>query len=175
MTTAPLIAAGAIGVWTWLAGGPPLWMAATCALGWTLVALAWIDWRSSRLPDVLTLPLLLAGLVLAWMQGPDDLAASTIGAIAGYAALAGVDQVYYLVRGQHGLGRGDAKLLAAGGAWLGWEALPFTVLLAALTGLLLAGAQRVGGRTVTRQTAMPFGPALALGIWLVRLYGVPGA
>ncbi len=78
------------------------------------------------------------------------------------------------MRGREGLGRGDAKLLAAGGAWLGWEALPWVVLLAAVLGLALALLQRARGMALTRETALPFGPSLALAIWIVRLHGFPG-
>jgi leader peptidase (prepilin peptidase)/N-methyltransferase len=78
------------------------------------------------------------------------------------------------LRGREGLGQGDAKLLAAGGAWLGWEALPWVVLLAAMLGLALALFRRARGVALTRETALPFGPPLALAIWIIRLHGFPG-
>jgi leader peptidase (prepilin peptidase)/N-methyltransferase len=84
-----------------------------------------------------------------------------------------VNLCYRRLRGRDGLGRGDAKLLAAGGAWLGWSALPWVVLLAALLGLLLALLQRLRGERLTAETAVPFGPALALAIWLIWIYGLP--
>lgn len=160
--------------WAALVDADPLVLAGNCLLGWVLLALAWIDWHSMRLPDRLTLPLLALGLLLTWLTDRDDLAAHLIGAIAGYASFALIGLSYRYLRGHEGLGRGDAKLLAAGGAWLGWEALPMTVLLATLLGLALALLRQVGGRQVTRRTVMPFGPMLALAIWLIRLYGAPG-
>ena len=143
------------------------------ALGWTLLALAWIDWRQLRLPDALTLPLLAAGLAAAGLEGAGALLSGVIGALAGYATLRLVAEGYLRLRGREGLGQGDAKLLAAGGAWLGWEALPWVVPLAAFLGLALAALQHARGATLTRQTAVPFGPPLALAIWLIRLHGFP--
>lgn len=146
-----------------------------CLLGWWLLALAWIDWQRMRLPDLLTLPLLAVGLAATALEMPDELTASVIGVVVGYAALRLVDLGYRGLRGREGLGQGDAKLLAVGGAWLGWEALSWVVLLAAVLGLALAVFQRACGVTLTRDTALPFGPPLALAIWIVRLYGFPGS
>lgn len=172
----PVVAGGAgaalVVISAALATTNPVVLAANCVLGWTLLALAWIDLRALRLPDWLTLPLLMFGLVMAWHDGEDPFLSAAFGAAAGYAVFAAVGFVYRIVRGQEGLGRGDAKLLAAGGAWIGWESLPMTVLLAALTGLGIALAARVGGSAVTRDTVVPFGPPLAFGIWIMRLYDV---
>jgi leader peptidase (prepilin peptidase) / N-methyltransferase len=145
-----------------------------CILGWTLLALAWIDWHTLRLPDALTLPLLLAGLGAAWLESRSAVFAGVVGALVGYAALVAVGICYRAVRGEEGLGRGDAKLLAAGGAWLGWAPLPWVVLGAALLGLLLALLHRVRGTPLTGTTALPFGPPLALAIWMIWLFGAPG-
>ena len=94
---------------------------ATALLGWWLLALALIDLRSWRLPDVLTLPLVVAGLVAAWLDflPGTGLARAIAGAVLGYVALAGIAWVYRRLRHREGLGLGDAKLLAAAGAWLG--------------------------------------------------------
>ena len=144
-----------------------LW--ADCGLGWTLLALAWIDARHMILPDVLTLPLLLAGLGVTLLLAPNSLVGNTLGAIAGYVGFRTIALLYYWLRGRHGLGEGDAKLLAAAGAWTGIAALPTIVLGAALTGiattllLALAGRRNIAGQ-------MPFGPSLALAILLVRLF-----
>jgi leader peptidase (prepilin peptidase)/N-methyltransferase len=146
-----------------------------CAFGWSLLALALIDWQRMRLPDLLTLPLLAVGLAMTVLEMPGELLSSIIGAFAGYAALRLIDWGYRGLRGREGLGQGDAKLLAAGGAWLGWEALPWVVLLAAGLGLALALFERARGVALTRETALPFGPALALAIWIVRLHGFPGS
>jgi leader peptidase (prepilin peptidase) / N-methyltransferase len=161
LIAAAVIATGADGVALW----------AGCGLGWTLLALAWIDWDVFLLPDVLTLPLLVAGLVEAWLDAPWDLTDRTIGAIAGYAGLRLVGAVYHRFRGRAGLGQGDAKLLAAGGAWLGWPVLGHVLLLAAVLGMGLAVARRVRGQAMTAGTAVPFGPPLAAAIfflWLVE-------
>jgi prepilin signal peptidase PulO-like enzyme (type II secretory pathway) len=151
----------------------PLWILSSCLLGWSLLALGWIDWHALRLPDALTLPLLGVGLAVAWLDSPAQFYDGLIGAIAGYAALVLLGFLYRLLRHRDGLGRGDAKLLAAGGAWLGWPALPAIVLLAALLGLLLALLQRLRGARLTAMTAIPFGPPLAAAIWLIWIYGSP--
>jgi len=153
------VAAGATG-WA-------LWTG--CGLGWTVLALAWIDWEQFWLPDVLTLPLLVAGLLVTWFDAPWMLTDCAIGAIAGYLAFRILGRVYELVRKREGLGQGDAKLLAAAGAWLGWQALAPLVLLAALIGLGFALAARLRGGTMTAATALPFGPALAAALWALWL------
>lgn len=157
------LAAVAIGVLSlWLLPVPDAWVAAL--LGWWLLALALIDLRTWRLPDALTLPLLVAGLGAAALHQPPEtpLIGALAGAAAGYGVLAGLGYVYRRLRGRDGLGLGDAKLLAAAGAWLGLASLPWVVLAAALLGLLLALAQR---RPLQAETAVPFGPALALAFW----------
>jgi leader peptidase (prepilin peptidase)/N-methyltransferase len=149
--------------------GPALW--AACALGWTLLALAWIDWEHFWLPDVLVLPLLLAGLACTWALAPWALADHALAAAFGYAGLRLAGWLYAWRRGVEGIGQGDAKLLAAAGAWLGLLALPRVILLAALGGLLIAGGLRLAGRPVGRATALPFGTALAAATWLIFLAG----
>ncbi len=150
-------------------GDAALW--ATCALGWTLMALAWIDARHFVLPDVLTLPLLLGGLAACASLEPWALQDHLVGTVLGYCGLRGVALAYRALRGREGVGAGDAKLLAACGAWLGWAALPDVLLLAALAGLAVAGAMWLRGRAVGRATAVPFGPALAAACWALRLWG----
>lgn len=161
----------------WAAAVPqaPAHLAASCLLGWGLLWLAWIDWHSLRLPNHLTLPLLAVGLAVTYLLWPEALAGHLVGALAGYAVLAGVAHLYRLAKGRQGLGLGDAKLLAAGGAWLGWQPLPATVLVATGLTLLLVLALHLAGRRVTRDLALPFGPPLAMAIWLVWLYGDPFA
>lgn len=154
-------------------GGDRLSLLLDGALGCGLLALAWIDWQQMRLPDVLTLPLLALGLMATALTTPQDLASSIVGAAAGYAAIRLIDGGYRALRGRSGLGQGDAKLLAAGGAWLGWEALPRVALLAALLGLALAVVRHARGVALTRETAVPFGPPLALAIWIARVHGFP--
>jgi len=168
------VAAALVALWAAAADADWLRLGVDCALGWSLLALAWIDWQRMRLPDFLTLPLLVVGLLAAALEMPDELSASIIGAVVGYAGLRLIDWGYRGLRGREGLGQGDAKLLAAGGAWLGWEALPWVVLLAAMLGLALALFHRARGVALTRETTLPFGPPLALAIWIIRLHGFPG-
>jgi leader peptidase (prepilin peptidase) / N-methyltransferase len=168
----PLIelAALAVALWaTFLLSG---WLLlATAALGWTLLALAVIDWRHELLPDALTLPLIPAGLAVAYAIDPDRVLPHAIGAAAGFLAFAALALAYERLRGREGLGLGDAKLLAAAGAWLGWAALPSVVVVGAVSGLLLALLQAARGRRLEAGSRLPFGPHLALGFWLVWLYG----
>jgi leader peptidase (prepilin peptidase) / N-methyltransferase len=182
-TIAPMhlaIELAAIGVACWAAWVLPdttmLWIG--CGLGWTLLALGWIDWDNMVLPDVLTLPLLLLGLVATWILAPallaDRLLADHVGAaVAGYLAFRALEIGYRRLRGRDGLGRGDAKLLAAAGAWVGLQALPLVVLGGALAGLCAALFMRLRGTRVSATTALPFGPGLALALWVVWLYAVP--
>ncbi len=144
---------------------------AGAGLAAALIALSVIDVRTFRLPDVLTLPLMVAGLILATALEWDEPGLRVAAALAGFAAFAGLGWVYRRWRGHDGLGLGDAKLMAAAGAWTGLEALPSVVLWAcglALGALLVA---RLRGLDLTRRTAIPFGPFLALGIWIVWLMG----
>ncbi|MEI9997221.1 MAG: A24 family peptidase [Rhizomicrobium sp.] len=151
-------------------------LAASCLLGWTLLTLAAIDWRTGFLPDVLTLPLIAAGLAIAYLLDPGSLAEHAIGAAAGFIVFAVLSETYRRLRGRDGLGLGDAKLLAASGAWLGWGALPSVVLFAAIAGLALVLARRLTGHAVQAAARIAFGPALAAATWIVWLYGplVPG-
>ncbi|HET7880188.1 MAG TPA: A24 family peptidase [Acetobacteraceae bacterium] len=140
-----------------------------CALGWTVLTLAWIDWDHMLLPDVLTLPLILAGLVATLIFDPASVTDHAGAAAVGYAAFRGIDLVYRRLRGHDGLGQGDAKLLAAGGAWLGLAALPVVVFTAAVCGLLLAAGLRIAGHAMHRTAMIPFGPPLCAAIWAVWL------
>ena len=163
------LAALAVAAWAaTMDDGPRLW--ADCALGWTLLALAWIDAEHMILPDVLTLPLIPAGLAWSLWMEPEALGDRAIGAAAGYLALRLIELAYRRLRGRDGLGQGDAKLLAAGGAWLGWQGLGPVVLAAALGGLAAAAVAALRGRKIDAATALPFGPFLAGAIWLVWLY-----
>ena len=160
------LSAVTIALWAAASGesGALLW--AGCALGWTLLGLAWIDAVSLRLPDVLTLPLLLAGLTEAAALEPDALAGRVVGAVSAYAGLWLLAWVYRRLRGREGLGMGDAKLLAAAGAWVGGLLLPDVLLGAALAGL--AWALRRGRPDPDER--VPFGPFIAASTWLVWLY-----
>ncbi len=155
-------------------GGDPVWMWAGCVLGWTLLALAWIDWERFRLPDALTLPLVVAGLVATWLLDRPAIVDHATAAIVGYVGLRLLNAGYRRLRGREGLGAGDAKLFAACGAWAGLAALPTVLLLAALAGLGLAALLWLAGRRLSRTTRLPFGTCLALALWLVWLAAGPG-
>jgi leader peptidase (prepilin peptidase)/N-methyltransferase len=151
--------------------------AAALLLTWFLVALAVIDIDHQLLPDNLTLPLLwlglLASLVLPEAPGlpvPVDLRSSVIGAVLGYLSLWSVYQTFRLLTGKEGMGYGDFKLLAALGAWLGYQMLLPIVLLAAAVGALVGTAMILRGRQ-ERGVPMAFGPFLAAAGWLTLLFG----
>jgi leader peptidase (prepilin peptidase)/N-methyltransferase len=164
------IAAAGLAVWaSTVFSGVMLYV--SCVLGWLLLALGVCDWHSYRLPDALTLPLLLLGLGVTWSLWPGALADHALAAALGYLAFRGVALLYRRLRGRDGLGAGDAKLLAASGAWLGTMALPSVVLFAALAGLVLALGMGLRQRSLSARMVLPFGPALALSTWLVWLYG----
>lgn len=141
------------------------------ALGWQLVLLAILDVRHFWLPHRLTIPLGLMGLAQAAAFEPSALIDRLIGAAGGMAALVLVAWTYRRARGREGLGGGDARLLAAAGAWIGWMGLPSVLLIAAGSGLALAGAARLAGRRIAWSDRVPFGLFLALGLWLTWLYG----
>ncbi len=164
------LAAFAVALWAVAVTTGPIAIV-SLALGWTLLALSLIDFRSYRLPDGGTLPLILAGLALSAIGETGPLWLHLLGAAAGYAALAGIGALYERLRGEPGLGLGDAKLLAAAGAWLGLQALPSVMLIACLSALAMAAVlARLRGELGWR-SAIPFGPALALGFWITWLYG----
>src|SRR5690606_18150858 len=127
------------------------------------------------LPDSITLPLLWAGLLLSVLpfgEGPlfADLQSSVIGAAAGYLSLWSVYQLFKLLTGKEGMGYGDFKLLAASGAWLGWQMLPLVILLSAAVGTVVGGALLLAGGK-SRETPIPFGPYLAAAGWIAMLWG----
>ena len=161
------LAAVAIAIWAALADPDPWRIWADCALGWTLLTLAWIDWTDFLLPDVLTLPLLLAGLTVTWAAQPDALVDHCLAAALGYLSFQALALAYRRLRGRDGLGGGDAKLLAAAGAWCGLLPLPLVVFAGAVFGLLAALGLALAGRTVTSTTRIPFGPFIALAFWMM--------
>ncbi len=156
-----------IAAWAVLAAPDPLFAWLSFALGGGLLTLAWIDWQHMVLPDVLTLPLALAGLGATMLVDPVSSTEHAVAAMVGYLAFRAIEVTYRSLRGRDGLGQGDAKLLAAAGAWLGLAALPRVVFIAAIFALALAGGMRIAGRTLQSDTPVPFGPALCAAIWSV--------
>jgi leader peptidase (prepilin peptidase)/N-methyltransferase len=154
---------------------PPTAVPSLLLAGWSLGLLAVVDVLALRLPDILTLPLGLAGLILGprLLSGP--LVDHVIGAIAGYAVLAGVGWLYVRLRGREGLGLGDAKLLAVAGAWLGWATLPAVVVLACAGGLAWAAVRLLlRGRTGLLEP-IAFGLPMCVAIWVLLLQAVTAA
>ncbi len=137
---------------------------------WTLIALTFIDLDHFLLPDVITLPLLWLGLLVNLAGGFCDIHAAVIGAVAGYLSLWIVYHLYRVITGRTGFGHGDFKLLAALGAWLGWQILPLIILLASVVGAVVGICMITAGRLNSRQP-LPFGPYLAGAGFIAMLFG----
>ena len=164
----------ALVAWRFGFGWPAL---AALVLTWFLVALAAIDIDRQLLPDSLTLPLMWIGLVLSlFAPGPGgtpvpvDPRASLIGAAAGYLSLWGIYHLFRALTAKEGMGYGDFKLLAALGAWMGWQMLLPTVLIAAAVGAVV-GLVLIVVRGRSSAIPIAFGPFLAAAGWLMLLYG----
>ncbi|AJQ56238.1 TPA: prepilin peptidase [Aeromonas hydrophila] len=150
---------------------PPGWgLLAALLLTWVLVALTFIDLDKMLLPDQLTLPLLWGGLLFNLAGGFAPLADAVIGAMAGYLVLWSLYWAFKLLTGKEGMGYGDFKLLAALGAWLGWQALPIVLLLSSLVGAFI-GIGLILLRNHHQNKPIPFGPYLAIAGWIALLWG----
>lgn len=139
-------------------------------LTWALIALAFIDIDTQLLPDNLTLPLLWLGLLFNLFFSEIPLTDAVLGAAAGYLLLWSVYWLFKLVTGKEGMGYGDFKLLAALGAWLGWQSLPLIILLSSFVGAVL-GAVILWSRGQGKSQPLPFGPYLAAAGWITLLWG----
>jgi leader peptidase (prepilin peptidase)/N-methyltransferase len=135
-----------------------------------LIALTFIDFDTQLLPDDITLPLLWLGLFVNLNSGFTDLKSAVIGAIAGYSILWSIYWVFKLVTGKEGMGYGDFKLLAAIGAWFGWQLLPAVILLSSIVGVIIGVGLIIYAKR-GREVPMPFGPFLALGGIAALFYG----
>lgn len=147
------------------------------AAGWgamifiaALISLTCIDYDTQLLPDDITLPLLWIGLLFNLFGTYTDLKSAVIGAIAGYLSLWSVYWLFKLVTGKEGMGYGDFKLLAALGAWLGWQMLPITILLSSLVGAIV-GISLIVVSKHDRQEPIPFGPYLAAAGVVALIWG----
>ena len=166
-------------------------LAAVCAwrfgVGWEalmaivltlmLVPVAMIDADTQLIPDSIVLPLMWIGLAMSLfhpMDGADTLFIAPrdaiIGAMAGYLSLWSVYQLFKLVTGKEGMGYGDFKLLAALGAWLGWQHLHIIILMSAVVGAIV-GLTMMAFRNHGRSVPIPFGPYLAAAGWITMLWG----
>ena len=137
---------------------------------WTLIALTGIDFNKQLLPDNITLPLLWLGLIANLNGTFVPLNDAVIGAAAGYLVLWSVFWLFKLITGKEGMGHGDFKLLAAIGAWLGWQMLPLTILLSSVVGAVIGIGLILFSRH-GRNTPIPFGPYLAAAGLLALFFG----
>ncbi len=164
---AAMLAAAAVWKFGW---GPAA--AGAILLVWALIALAFIDLDTTLLPDDITLPLLWIGLLFNLFGVFTSLHSAVVGAMAGYLSLWSVYWLFKLATGKEGMGYGDFKLLAAIGAWLGWEMLPVTILLSSAVGAV-AGIAMIVLVKHDRRIPIPFGPYLAGGGVFALFYGAP--
>ena len=173
--TYPLIELSAllVAIWSvWAMASAPGWLqAATCLLGWSLLALSVIDFRHFVLPDVLTLPLAAVGLLVAFLLDQSQFQMHVAASLAGFGLMALINCVYRHLNGHDGLGLGDAKLLGAGGAWVGVSGLAGIVFIASIAALAWVLVRCADGRQFSARSRIAFGPFLSLGIWIVWLYG----
>ncbi len=140
-----------------------------CLLTYALIALSTIDYRTTLLPDSITLPFLWLGL-LANINGTfTDLTSAVVGAMAGYLSLWSVYWGFKLLTGKDGMGFGDFKLLGLLGAWLGWQMLPVIIILSSLAGAIIGLSLIALGRD--KDHPIPFGPYLAIAGWTALIWG----
>ncbi|MGL4206794.1 MAG: prepilin peptidase [Aeromonadaceae bacterium] len=151
---------------------PGLALLGALLLSWVLVALTFIDLDKMLLPDQLTLPLLWLGLLLNLGGTFASLTDAVIGAAAGYLLLWSLYWAFKLLTGKEGMGYGDFKLLAALGAWLGWQSLPLILILSSLVGAVV-GITLIALRRHEQANPIPFGPYLAMAGWIALLWGEP--
>jgi len=139
---------------------------------WCMIALSFIDFDTQLLPDSITLPLLWAGLLLNLGGTFVDLGSAVIGAAAGYLALWSVYWGFKIATGKEGMGFGDFKLLAAVGAWLGWQMLPLVVLASSFVGAVFGISLMLIAKH-GRNVPIPFGPYLAAAGVIALFWGKP--
>jgi len=149
--------------------GPTMQGMLACLLTYSLIALSQIDFETKLLPDDITLPILWLGLIANMYDTFTDLQSAVIGTVLGYLALWTVYQGFRVITGKEGMGFGDFKLLALLGAWLGWQALTFIILMSSIIGTLVGVTLILLGRD--RNDAIPFGPYLAGAGWISLLWG----
>ena len=135
-----------------------------------LIALTGIDTDHQLLPDNMTLPLLWAGILINFWSVHTDLASSVMGAMAGYLVLWSIYHLFRLLTGKEGMGYGDFKLLAALGAWMGWQFLPLIILLSSVVGATVGLSLMATGK-LERDKPMPFGPFIAAAGWIALIWG----
>lgn len=143
---------------------------AALLLTWSLIALTLIDADTQLLPDNMTLPLLWLGLILNAFNTFTTLESALWGAVFGYLSLWSVYQLFKLLTGKEGMGYGDFKLLAALGAWFGWQSLPVIILVSSVVGAIIGiGMIIIKGKD--KNIPIPFGPYLAIAGWITLVWG----
>jgi leader peptidase (prepilin peptidase)/N-methyltransferase len=137
---------------------------------WSLIALTMIDVDHQLLPDDITLPLLWLGILFSLLGASISLQDAIVGAMLGYLSLWSVYWLFKLATGKEGMGYGDFKLLAALGAWLGWQSIPLIILLSSLVGAICGIALMIATRR-GKDIPIPFGPYLAMAGWISLMWG----
>jgi leader peptidase (prepilin peptidase) / N-methyltransferase len=166
------ILGGVVAAWSVYRFGLTPKGAGAAILLWSLLALTMIDIDTQLLPDDITLPLVWAGLLFNLRDVFVPLSSAVIGAVVGYLSLWAVYWLFKLIRGKEGMGYGDFKLLAALGAWLGWQMLPLIVLLSSLVGAAV-GLALVALRGRDHNVPLAFGPYLAAAGAIALFWGAP--
>ncbi|MEL0660804.1 A24 family peptidase [Psychromonas arctica] len=138
---------------------------------WALISLTFIDFDTMLLPDQLTLPLMWLGLLINMSGTFIGLQDAVLGAVFGYLTLWSIYWAFKLLTGKEGMGYGDFKLLAALGAWFGWQALPLIIILSSFAGAIIGIAVIVASKD-KQSRPLPFGPYLAIAGWIYLVYGV---
>ncbi|HEY5072435.1 MAG TPA: A24 family peptidase [Caulobacteraceae bacterium] len=170
-TALVMLATVAVFAWAALTVSENWVLAVSLALGWTLVCLTAVDLVCLRLPDPLTLPLIAAGLAVSLALPGRPILDHLAGAAAGYAVLAALAWAFRWFRGVEGVGLGDAKLLAAAGAWLGWRLLPSVLLIACVAAFVWIAVSVVLRGWGVARGPIAFGAPLCLAFWVVWLGG----
>jgi len=165
-----------------LTGVLSLWVAYVIPFGWpllfalvftwVLISLTFIDFDTMLLPDQITLPLLWFGLLININGTFTGLTDAVLGAAFGYLSLWSIYWIFKLLTGKEGMGYGDFKLLAALGAWFGWQALPLIILISSFAGAIIGIAVILASKE-KQSRPMPFGPYLAIAGWIYLAYGEP--
>jgi leader peptidase (prepilin peptidase)/N-methyltransferase len=150
--------------------GPTIQTVGALLLIWSLIALTAIDFDTQLLPDSITLPLLWLGLAFNIANTYTDISTAVIGAMVGYLSLWLVFWGFKLATGKEGMGYGDFKLLAALGAWLGWQMLPAIILLSSVVGAVV-GISLILFARHGRNIPIPFGPYLAAAGCIALFWG----
>jgi len=144
-------------------------LAAALMFTWFLIALSMIDIDHQLLPDSLTYLLLWLGLLFNVFETFTDLSSAVIGAMVGYLSLWSVFWIFKLITGKEGMGYGDSKLLAALGAWMGWQSITQVILVSSILGTII-GVGLILFKGKDKNQPIPFGPYLAFAGWIVLVF-----